>query len=87
MGDVDDNHNARLTTWLVEQRRWGIQKPEITWDIINKTKAASNMRASERTDRILKFLAAKTKKVGYVRSNSYCDHARKSAPIPEKVGS
>ena len=63
-GDVGDNHKARVTTWLVEQRLWGIQKPEITWDIINKTKLTSNMRASERADRVLQFLATETKKLG-----------------------
>ena len=62
--EVDDNHKARITTWLVEQRLLGSQKPEITHAVIREMQKASNMRASERTDRILKFLAAKTKKLG-----------------------
>ena len=61
---LDNAHKAQLTTWLVEQRRLGIEAPVVTGDIITKTKAANNLRASERADRVLQFLAERTQILG-----------------------
>ena len=61
---LENTHKARLTTWLVEQRRLGNNQPLITESIVKETEAASNMRASERADRVLQFLAERTQILG-----------------------
>ena len=61
---LDDGHKARLTTWLVEQRLLGNDPPLITKEIIEETKRAKGMRASERADHVLQFLAERTQILG-----------------------
>ena len=58
---------ARLTTWLVDQRRHGIREPVITWDIANNfrlTDDGDSLSVSKRGERLLRFLVDQTKSAG-----------------------
>ena len=61
---IDEHHKARITTWLVDQRRLGNTSPTITRAIIDATKAARDLTADERAERLLGFLAQQTPIVG-----------------------
>ncbi len=58
---------ARLTTWLVDQRRHGIIEPVITWEIANSFRLSDEqnpMSVSIRGERLLRFLVDQTKSAG-----------------------
>lgn len=58
---------ARLTTWLVDQRRHGIREPVITWNIANsfrRTDVRDSLSVSKRGERLLRFLVDQTKSAG-----------------------
>lgn len=58
---------ARLTTWLVDQRRHGIREPVITWEIADSFRQTDDRRAlsvAERAERLLRFLVDQTKIAG-----------------------
>ena len=61
---IDEHHKARITTWLVDQRRLGNTSPTITRAIIDATKTARSLTADERANRLLRFLAEETTAVG-----------------------
>ena len=52
---------ARLTTWLVNQRKQGDHCPEITQDDIETALEGQNMRVPQRADRVLQFLEIHTR--------------------------
>ena len=60
---LDDRLKARLTTWLVEQRRLGNDRPEITSATINEAQARPDLRVAERADRVLQCLETKVPRV------------------------
>ena len=55
---------ARLTSWLIEQRRLGVEIPEIHEDTIEKFIERRDMDISERADNILKYLAVQSDTLG-----------------------
>lgn len=55
---------ARLTTWLVDQRRLGVQCPVVTQDVVKFAEAKRPLRADERAERLLKMIADDTTSVG-----------------------
>lgn len=55
---------ARLTTWLVDQRRLGVQYPVVTQDVVKFAEAKRPLRADERAERLLKMIADGTTSVG-----------------------
>ena len=59
-----DREKARLTSWLIEQRRSGIECPRITEDVIQLVKQRNNMSVSDRADAILKFIDSRVHKLG-----------------------
>ena len=61
---VDDRQKARLTTWLVEQRRLGNDCPEITTATIKEAETRPDLGVPERADRVLKYLETKVPHVG-----------------------
>ena len=61
---IDEHHKARITTWLVDQRRLGNTSPTITRAIIDATKTARSLTADERAERLLGFLARQTTDLG-----------------------
>ena len=69
---------ARLTTWLVDQRRHGIRVPVITWEIANSfrlTGDGDSLPVPKRGERLLLFLLDRTKSAGHriVVSNRYLE--------------
>ncbi|MCY4174449.1 MAG: hypothetical protein OXF25_10425 [Cyanobacteria bacterium MAG CAR3_bin_5] len=62
--NLDDREKVRLTSWLIEQRRNGIECPIITSDIIEDMKQRSHMSVPDRADMILKYLQSETQELG-----------------------
>lgn len=56
--------NVRLTTWLVEQRRAGIQCPEINTRTVDEANMWDGMGITERADRILQYLSDHSEYLG-----------------------
>ena len=71
--EIDVTVKARLTSWLIEQRRIGNQCPEITESVIKLAKQGKDMTIPDRADAILRYAESKTKKLGealiYDRNN------------------
>ena len=64
---LSDGEKARLTTWLVDQRRRGVREPVITWNIVESfglTDDRESLAANTRAERLLRFLVTKTERVG-----------------------
>ncbi len=55
MRALDVGTKARLTSWLVEQRRLGEEWPEITDKTIEDAKHRRDLPISERSDRVLRY--------------------------------
>lgn len=62
--DDDYREKARLTSWLIEQRRLGNECPKITEGIIKLVKQRRDMSIPDRADAILGYIASKTKELG-----------------------
>lgn len=58
--DCDDRAKARLTTWLLEQRKLGATIPEITEEDIENAKQRLDLPPDERADRLLKTIEKQT---------------------------
>ena len=54
---VDASVKARLTSWLIEQRRLGEEFPEVSYDSIENAKVRRPRRVTERADNFLRYLA------------------------------
>ena len=52
--EIDVTVKARLTSWLIEQRRIGNQCPEITESVIKLAKQGKDMTIPDRADAILR---------------------------------
>ena len=52
--DCDDRVRARLTTWLIDQRRLGEEMPEIDTAVIKEVKRQKDLSVPERADRLLR---------------------------------
>ena len=58
---------ARLTTWLVDQRRHGISMPIVTVDLVESFRATGrtdSLSVPERAERLLHFIAEQTGRAG-----------------------
>ena len=53
---IDDRVKARLTTWLVDQRRLGVQCPEILQQTITDAKQQRDLSVHDRADRLLQYI-------------------------------
>ena len=53
---LDNQTKARLTSWLIEQRRFGEEWPEITPEAIADAKQRRDLPIYERADRLLSYL-------------------------------
>jgi len=65
----DDTLRAQLTTWLVNQRRLGVECPEITSDTIHDVEKAHPLTVQERADTLLRYLSAKSGLLGTVENS------------------
>lgn len=62
--DLDLGARARLTTWLVDQRRLGVQRPKITKEIVEYAKVKRSLLPHERAARLLCFVAEQMNTIG-----------------------
>lgn len=53
-----NSSKARLTTWLIDQRRLGVDHPEVNSDTIKDAEARRPLPIRERADRYLRYLAS-----------------------------
>ena len=60
----DERLKAKLTSWLVEQRWLGTQKPEIFSTTIKEANNRRNLSVPERADRILRYIDIQTTHIG-----------------------
>ena len=61
---LDERGKARLTSWLVDQRRLGVKYPEIDSNTITMVKQRQNLSVLERADRLLQYIEAQTVEIG-----------------------
>lgn len=54
----DRGFRARLTTWLIDQRRAGEQWPEITAEVLGRVARQPNLRLSDRIERFFLYLSS-----------------------------
>lgn len=60
----DASLKARLTTWLIDQRRLGVECPEVNSDTIKNCERSRPLPIRERADRFLRYLAEREKHPG-----------------------
>ncbi|MBA5776845.1 hypothetical protein H2509_06850 [Stappia sp. F7233] len=61
---IDDAVKARLTTWLIDQRRLGVECPEVMSTTIEEVKRRQPLPILERADRLLGFLGTLSRFIG-----------------------
>ena len=62
--NLEDAHKVHLTTMLVDQRLHGNDAPKVTVDLIESAKNKSSLPVHERAERLLRYFARKSNKVG-----------------------
>lgn len=70
----NDRFKARLTTWLVDQRRYGVTCPEIFPDTLEKAEQFRSLTIYTRADRLLRFIGDQTENIG--------DYCKFLSPLP-----
>lgn len=60
----DDEAKARLTTWLVDERRHGVERPRITKEIVQIVGRRRSLPVHERANRLLTFIQSQTTSIG-----------------------
>lgn len=61
---LDERGKARLTSWLVDQRRLGVKCPEIFQKTITDAEQQKNLSVHDRADRLLQYIEAQTVEIG-----------------------
>ena len=64
VGDLDLRAKARLTTWLIEQRGLGVERPEITSNKIKSIIQRPALSVHNRADGLLKYIQEHTPHIG-----------------------
>lgn len=52
----DEITKSRITTWLIDQRNFGLECPEVLSDVVEDAKSLPSLSVHERADRLLKCL-------------------------------
>ena len=79
----DDLVKARLTSWLVEQRSLGIDRPKIYGRSISEARQRRDLQVPERADGILRYLETRTNILGdQVSYHVFIGLYDKSLPTP-----
>ncbi len=63
---LDSPAKALLTTWLVDQRLFGVTAPLIASDVVDQIEHARPLSVADRADRLLRLLAAKSPRINQV---------------------
>ncbi len=61
---IDDRVKARLTTWLVDQRRLGNECPEIDSNTITMAEEKKDLSVHDRADRLLQYIGDQIGEIG-----------------------
>ena len=61
---LDERGKARLTSWLVDQRRLGVKCPEIDSNTITMAKQRKDLSVHDRADRLLQYIEGQTVEIG-----------------------
>ena len=61
---LDERGKARLTSWLVDQRRLGVECPEIESNTITMAKQQKDLSVHDRADRLLQYIGDQTVEIG-----------------------
>ena len=78
IGRLSLEQKARLTTWIVEQHRQGIELPEITNEVVAHIKTRRPLPIHERANKLLQFAVNQTETAGdriNVHENTYGAYA------------
>ena len=67
---IDDRVKARLTSWLVDQRRLGVKCPEILQQTIMDAEDQKGLSVFDRADRLLQYIGGQTVDIDAVFSFS-----------------
>ena len=62
--ELDDPARARLTTWLIDQRRQTAVNPVVTRNVLEGVKSSRPLLVSDRADRVLKHLVDLSTSIG-----------------------
>ena len=68
---LDDVQKAKLTTMILEKRRWTGQTAVVTSALIEKTKNADPLTVHERAERLLRYLVKIPRYVGQRFSTNF----------------
>ena len=60
----DERVKARLTSWLVDQRRSGMRRPEVMTNSIDDVAKCRDLTVQQRVDRLLGFIAERSPRIG-----------------------
>lgn len=61
---IDGRVKARLTSWLVDQRRLGVKCPEIFQETITDAEQQRDLSVHDRADRLLQYIGDQTVEIG-----------------------
>ena len=64
LDQLGETGKARLTTWLVDQRRNGVNTPAVTSDAVEYTRKKRPLPVHERAERLLQCMAEQSEAVG-----------------------
>lgn len=76
---MPDEQKAALTTWLIDQRHQGVDWPEVTEGILEFIKTKHPLPVHERADRLLRFIAGRSKPIGTRVQSDWRNHFRSLA--------
>ncbi|MEO8313789.1 MAG: hypothetical protein ABI645_03245 [Pseudomonadota bacterium] len=66
LANRSETDKVRLTSWLIEQRRLGLECPEVTSNILKDIEHQRQASVHERADALLRYLAGKSNLLGTV---------------------
>lgn len=79
-----DPDKVKLTSWLVEQRRLGVDCPEVTIGTLKQIENQRPLNVHERADALLRYLAAKSDMLGHV-VQFYSEDNSKAPATPDEL--
>ena len=56
LDELGDAEKARLTTWLIDQRMQGINRPRVTAEVVEYTRNKKPLPVHERAERLLRYM-------------------------------
>ncbi len=62
--DLSDDEKARLTSWLIDQRLQGSERPIITPEVLDYATGRDRLPIHERADRLLRYMVIETNEAG-----------------------